>query len=154
MLLLSTPSFARRPTGLMIGAMIVLLSLFPDFVWAQSDSFLLNGRQVELLVPGSEDGPAPRASGPDAEDTLILRDLASGQVRVYAKGLVLKLRQPGELSGLLRENPELRLQIAPGDLAYVSVDAQQLSSVFRRLSHDPRVVEIQLRAISPPLSPR
>jgi len=36
----------------------------------------------------------------------------------------------------------------------VSVDAQQLSSVFRRLSHDPRVVEIQLRAISPPLSPR
>lgn len=154
MLLLSTPSFARRPTGLIIGPLIALLSLFPGFVGAQSDSFLLNGRQVELVGPGSEDGPAPRASAPHAEDTLTLRDLASGQVRVYASGLVLKLRQPGELPALLRGNPALRLQIAPADLAYVAVDARQLPAVFRRLSEDPRVADVQLRAIRPPLSPR
>ena len=134
--------------------LIVLLTGGAGPARAQSDSFVLKGRQLEVITSGPEAAIASRASGPGAAKTITLRDQVSGQVRVYASGLVLKLRQPDQLQGLLRENPALKLQLAPGGHAYVSVEAGQLPAVVRRLSQDDRVVDIQLRALQPPLSPR
>ena len=146
--------WARRFTATLIGPLLGLLTVFSGPAWAESDSFVFKGRRVELLAPGPDAAWSSQASRPGAEKTVALRDLASGQVRVYASGLILRLRQPGELPALLRENPALSLQIAPGDQAYVSVEASQLPGVFRRLSQDDRVVEVQLRVLQPPLSPR
>jgi hypothetical protein len=153
--MLSSPTIpcARQLATILMWPLIGLLMLFSGPAGAQSDSFVFKGRQVELVAPGPEAATVSRASRLGAEQTITLRDVASGQLRVYASGLVLRLRKPAELPALLRENPALRLQIAPGDLAYVSVDASQLPALFRHLSQDARVVEVQLRVLQPPFSP-
>nr|WP_319564958.1 hypothetical protein [uncultured Rhodoferax sp.] len=113
--------------------------------------FTMNGRVVEL-VPSST--VASKATTAASAPLITVKDVASGQVKVYASGLIITLKEVGTLQALLRDYPAIQLQYAPGKYAYVQVSSAALASTFDALSADPRVEAVHLRPVPIRIKPR
>lgn len=113
--------------------------------------FTMNGRAVELVPAGAV---ASKAATAASAPLISVRDVASGQVKVYASGLIITLQEVGALKALLNDYPALSLQYAPGLYAYVQVSSAALASTFDALSVDPRVAAVHLRPVPIRVKPR
>jgi len=112
--------------------------------------FTMNGRTVELVPAGVATSKAATATTP----LITVKDVASGQVSVYASGLIITLKEASTLKALLSDYPALQLQYAPGKYAYVQVANAALASSFDALSADPRVAAVHLRPVPMRINPR
>jgi len=113
--------------------------------------FTMNGRSVELLPSTTATNKAtPAGSAP----LISVKDVESGQVKLYASGLIITLKESRTLKALLSDYPALSLQYAPGVYAYVQVSNAALASTFDALSADPRVAAVHLRPVPIRVHPR
>lgn len=113
--------------------------------------FTMNGRTVALVPAGTGTTKTATSTG----DTLIsVKDLTSGQVNVYASGLIITLKETNTLKALLSDYPSLSLQYAPGIYAYVQVSRAALAATYDALNADPRVVAVHLRPVPIRITPR
>lgn len=117
-----------------------------------ADSFTMNGRAVQLEPAGKSQEKSTTNAANHAK--VKVRDLASGQISVYADGLIITLKDAGALKSLLQEYPALTLQYAPGRYAYVKVSRDQLAATFDALGADPRVIAVHLRPVPVQIKPR
>ena len=109
------------------------------------DTFTMNGRSVELEPAGKVQSKGKGSTAHQANVTV--RDLTSGQISVYAEGLIITLKEADSLKSMLQDYPALSLQYAPGAFAYVQVPRDRLATTFDALSTDPRVAAVHLRPV-------
>lgn len=123
-----------------------------SFSATAGNTFTMNGRVVQLepvskTLEKDTSGAANRAK-------VTVRDLTSGQISVYADGLIITLKDAGILKSVLHDYPALTLQYAPGVYAYVKVPRDRLATTFDALSADPRVAAVHFRPVPVPIKPR
>lgn len=116
------------------------------------DTFTLNGRSVQL-EPAAK-GQEKANSNVPRYGKVTVRDLKSGQISVYADGLIVTLKEANSLKSVLQDYPALTLQYAPGAYAYVQVPRDQLAKTFDALGADPRIAAVHLRPIPVQVKPR
>lgn len=116
------------------------------------DTFTLNGRSVQL-EPAVQ-GQGKSKSGATRQGKVTVRDLTSGQISVYAEGLIITLKEPATLKAVLQDYPALTLQYAPGAYAYVQVPRDRLATTFDALGADPRIAAVHLRPVPVQVKPR
>lgn len=129
----------RLRTASAAGLLVLSLGALAD------NNFTLHGRSVQIVPSGDANGVA--AGAPREPGKVFVRDLASGQVVVYASGLIVTLKNPRDLQAVLRDHPAISLQYAPGVYAYVQVANDALAATFTALSADPRVAAVHLRPL-------
>lgn len=116
------------------------------------DTFTMNGRSFQLEPPSNVQDKARSGATPQGKVTV--RDLTSGQISVYAEGLIITLKDAGNLKPVLHDYPALSLQYAPGAYAYVKVSRDRLATTFDALSADPRIAAVHLRPVPVQIRPR
>lgn len=123
-----------------------------NFNAVAGNSFTMNGRTVQLEPAGKtlEKGANSEAN----TEKVTVRDLTSGQISIYADGLIITLKDAATLKTVLHDYPALTLQYAPGAYAYVKVSREQLAATFNALSADPRVAAVHLRPLPVKIKPR
>lgn len=119
-----------------------------------ADTFMLNGRSVQLEPARQGAQQSKSASVDKAQARVVVRDLVSGQTSVYADGLIITLKNAADLRALLQNNPALSLQYAPGVYAYVRVPRGALAAAVNALNADPRVAAVHLRPVPLQIKPR
>ena len=135
---------------LQITSVVALTAL--SFCAVAGDTFTMNGRTYQLEPARKLQDKTKSISTSQAKVTI--RDLSSGQVSVYAEGLIITLKDVGSLKPMLRDYPALSLQYPPGAYAYVKVSSDRLATTFDALSADPRVAAVHLRPIPVQIKPR
>lgn len=122
------------------------------------ETFTMNGRVMQLEPAGKAPDKAKASTASDAASAsaakVKVRDLASGQISVYAEGLIVTLKNAETLKSLLQDYPALTLQYAPGNYVYVKVARDQLATTFDALSADARVAAVHLRPVPVQIKPR
>ncbi len=119
-----------------------------------ADTFTLNGRTVQLEPLGKIAQQSKSASAVQAENRVMLRDLASGTTSVYADGLIVTLKSAADLNAVLQDYPALTLQYAPGVHAFVQVPRNALAVTVNALGADSRVESLHLRPVPKQIKPR
>ena len=123
-----------------------------SFSATAGNTFTMNGRSVQLQ-PVSKSQEKDTSSAANRAKVTV-RDLTSGQISVYADGLIITLKDAGILKSVMYDYPALTLQYAPGVYAYVQVPRDRLATTFDALSADPREAAVHLRPVPVPIKPR
>ncbi|TXT39650.1 MAG: hypothetical protein FD135_2082 [Comamonadaceae bacterium] len=113
--------------------------------------FTLNGQVLEVLPSTGVSSKAASATG---DSFISVKEMATGQVKLYASGLIITLKQASALKALLNDYPALHLEYAPGAVAYVQLPNSALAATFDALSADARVAAVHLRPMPVPVKPR
>lgn len=116
------------------------------------DTFTMNGRAVQLEPASKVQEKGINSTASHAQVTV--RDLKSGQINVYAEGLIITLKDSASLKAVLHDYPALTLQYAPGAYAYVQIPRDQLATTFDALGADLRVAAVHLRPVPVQIKPR
>ena len=116
-----------------------------NLVAMAGDTIIMNGRSFQL-----EPMTKPQYRGKNSTASSInvtVRDLTSGQISVYADGLIITFKDALTLTSVLNDYPAVKMQYAPGAYAYVQVPRDQLAATFNALSADARVAAVHLRPL-------